>query len=130
MNLKVIFLFCGGLFWLAACGRDNSSLPTRVPTAAPLISLPLTNTPFTSEIELETPHAANATDSMVDDATEVDAILQEIDLEVCQQVFQTRAELDVLQEQGKDVTELATAVAELVVELAYCESLLTPTPTN
>lgn len=96
----------------------------------PLTPLPATNTPIPSEIESEMPNAVNTIGTTASDTAEIDTILQEVDLKVCAEVFETQAELETLQEAGKDVTELATAVAELAVELAYCESLLTPTPVN
>lgn len=129
MNAKIIVLLCC-LFWLGACSQNDMSLPTRVPTALPLPSLPPTNTPLSSEIQSEMPNAVNAIDATANDAAEIDAILQEIDQEVCREVFDTQAELEALQDEGKDVAELATAVAELAVELDYCKSLITPTPVN
>lgn len=123
MNPKtVVFLCC--LFWLAACSNNDPSLPTRVPTAMPIIPIPPTNTPISSKIEVET---INDTSS---DAAEIDPVLNEIDREVCQEIFETQAELDALQKEGKDVAELATAVAELADELENCESFMTPTPNN
>jgi hypothetical protein len=56
--------------------------------------------------------------------------LEEIDREACEQALATQTELTTLQEQGQDVSELATAAAELVEELDNCEILLTPTPSN
>jgi hypothetical protein len=66
----------------------------------------------------------------VDEEIEAEAILETLDLETCQEALATQSELETLQEQGQDVTELATAVAELIEELENCETLLTPTPLN
>jgi hypothetical protein len=54
--------------------------------------------------------------------------LPEIDQAVCAEALETQAELESLQEQGQDVAELATAVAELVGEMSQCASFYTPTP--
>jgi hypothetical protein len=125
MRAKIPILLCC-LFWLAACTNTNPSPPTRMPTAIPLEDpLPATNTPLNTEIEPDIPGPANIPP---DDTVEADPALQEIDAEVCREAFEKQAELEALQEQGQDVTELVTAVAELVVELSYCESFFTPTP--
>lgn len=137
MRAQVIFLFfC--LLGLGACTGNDPALPTYMPTAVPeLITtpttpLPPTNTPITNELATmpATPQPLTSTPIMTNDEADVDAVLQEIDQEVCQEVLTTQAELVALQEQGQDVAELVTAVAELVDELADCESLLTPTPFN
>ncbi len=92
------------------------------------LPLPATNTPPAVEVESGVPDPSISPDAAASATAEIDAILQEIDLEACQQIIETQAELDALQEQGKDVTELATAVAELAIELEYCEPLLVATP--
>ena len=124
MEPKAILIFLCCLFWLGACSNNEPSLPTRVPTANPIQSLPPTNTPIISEIEID------SSDNSTSDTAEIEAVLQEVDQEVCQEILETQAELEALQEEGKDIAELATAVAELAVELEYCESLATPTPNN
>ena len=111
----VLFIVC--LWTLAGCSNSNAPLPTLIPTAwvertaTPLPSLPATNTPV-----------------HVPEDEGVEAVLEEIDRETCQEAVKTQEELEGLQAQGQDVAELATAVAELIIELDNCDILLTPTP--
>ncbi len=104
---------------LSACTNSNTPLPTLAPAAhiefvaTASAPLPATNTPIP-----------------MTQADETDVAIEEIDREVCQDARTTQSELELLQEQGQDVTELATAVAELIEELEDCVILLTPTPFN
>ena len=118
MKIKItLILVC--VVALSACTNSNTPVPTLAPTAhiesvaTPSAPLPATNTPIP-----------------MTQADETDVALEEIDREVCQEAVTTQSELKLLQEQGQDVTELATAVAELIAELEDCVILLTPTPFN
>ena len=91
----------------------------------PVLSLPATNTPISSA-----PAEDDASGLATSEANEAEAVIEEIDREVCEEAVTTQAELADMQAQGEDVAELATAVAELMVELGDCEILLTPTPFN
>lgn len=95
------------------------------PSPTAVLSLPATNTPIPS-----TPVVDDASGLATGEANEAEAVIEEIDREVCEQAVITQAELADRQAQGEDVAELATAVAELMVELGGCEILLTPTPFN
>jgi hypothetical protein len=143
MKAKATLIFFW-LFVLAACASKDATLPTRVPTVvleatvAADQPLPATNTPVPMVVNGDnalpaattvSPSSPN-TNNTASEEGDVETALQDIDQEVCQEAFAAQAELNALQEQGQDVSELATAVAELVDELAYCESLLTPTPSN
>ena len=130
MRIKIILFFL--LFWtLAACDNDSSVLPTLMPTAqlesppTAVLSLPATNTPVSPAPTIDGAPAVATNES-----DEAEAVIEEIDREVCEQAATAQAELADRQAQGKDVAELATAVAELMAELDNCEILLTPTPFN
>jgi hypothetical protein len=56
----------------------------------------------------------------------IDTVLQEIDNRVCQEALETRAELEELLAQGRDIADLIGAIDDLIVELEGCS--LTPTP--
>jgi len=120
-----------------ACSNENTSLPTAQPTLAPFAS------PVPGTIDMATSDAAAATvispaveatsesgsqDIPVNSTVEADPALPDIDQAVCAEALETQAELENLQAQGQDVTELATAVAELVGEMSQCASFYTPTP--
>ena len=128
MKIKLIFLILPFIVG-TACTDDSTVLPTLMPTAhlaltaTPASSLPATNTPVNVE-----PQVDNALESATNEAAEAEAVIEEIDREVCEQALASQAELTTLQEQGQDVSELATAAAELVEELDNCVILLTPTP--
>jgi hypothetical protein len=123
MKARTILLL--SLWAIVGCTNNDAPLPTLVPTAwieatpLPALPLPATNTP-----------PSQPPDTAVDEEIEAEAILETLDLETCQEALATQSELEALQEQGQDVTELATAVAELIEELENCETLLTPTPLN
>ncbi len=85
----------------------------------PLPPLPATNT-----------LPSDTLDSIEDGINGAGTVIELIDLETCQEALATQSELESLQEQGQDVAELATAVAELIEELENCETFLTPTPLN
>lgn len=125
------------LFVLSACGAEDEALPTAVqPASTP--ALPATNSlPPTNDITtdpqpetldgtpaLETPEIPPGT-AAGDDFLPIDSILNEIDNEVCADAYETLDELEALIEAGEDVTELKTAVEELIAELENCP---TPTP--
>ena len=128
-KVLVLFSCLCALFLLSACSQNESPLPTRVPTAMPL-PLPATNTPPAVEIESDVPDPTTIPDAAASAPAEIEAVLQAIDLETCQEIIETQAELNALQEEGNDVTELATAVAELALELEGCELFVTATPEN
>lgn len=123
MKATIIFFFC--MWAIVSCTSNDAPVPTLAPTAwidvptTPSHALPATNTPPT----LPSGPAA-------DETSEAEAILETIDLEACREALATQSELESLQEQGQDVAELATAVAELIEELENCETGLTPTPFN
>ncbi len=131
MTRGKIILFFLLFLAVAACTGNNTTLPTLMPTvqielpAPPVLSLPATNTPLSTE-----PATDNDPAFATNEATTAEAVIEEIDREVCQQALATQAELAALQDQGQDVAELATAAAELVEELDNCVILLTPTPFN
>jgi hypothetical protein len=81
------------------------------------VGLPPTNTP-----------AATLSPDAQATLTALDPVLAEIDAEVCQEAHQTRAEIEVLLQQGQDVADLAAAIDELIAEIEGCALLLTPTP--
>ena len=112
-----------------ACTGEELPLPTLQPSLIPLAS------PIPDTVDTTTRNASEATAiSPTLEATgeagtiEADPALQEIDQAVCAEALKTQAELETLQEQGQDVAELATAVAELVGEMSQCASFYTPTP--
>ncbi|MAT96601.1 MAG: hypothetical protein CL608_05610 [Anaerolineaceae bacterium] len=108
-----------------ACADESTPLPTLQPTLAPLASpVPDTAIPATIEATGEAGSEAVPASS----TPEADPALPEIDQAVCEEALKTQAELETLQEQGQDVSELATAVAELVGEMSQCASFYTPTP--
>jgi hypothetical protein len=131
MRIKFILLILPFFIVWTACTSDSTVLPTLMPTvqlelpATPVFSLPATNTPISVE-----PIVDNVSELATSDAAEAEAVIEEIDREACEQALATQTELTTLQEQGQDVSELATAAAELVEELDNCEILLTPTPSN
>jgi hypothetical protein len=116
-----ILLAC--LLILAACNRDPAPVPTATPTsgsdspAETPLALPPTNTPAA------TPEALSTGDFLA-----IDAYLQEIDQDVCQQAYETRREIEDLLAQGADVEELQAALDELIAELQNCAPAVTPTP--
>lgn len=108
-----------------ACTNEESPLPTLQPTIVPLAS-PVPDTALPSTIEAT--GEAGSLDVPANSTVEADPALPEIDQAVCAEALETQMELESLQEQGQDVTELATAVAELVGEMSQCASFYTPTP--
>jgi len=133
MKTKLFLLLCCVL-GLMACTNNETPLPTLQPTLAPLAS------PVPDTLNAATRDAAEATaispatgeagsvDMPASGTAEADPALQEIDQAVCAEALETQAELESLQAQGQDVSELATAVAELVGEISQCASFYTPTP--
>jgi hypothetical protein len=120
MKAKIIIFFACFVA-VAACTDNAAPVPTLVPTAwleataTPLpTTLPATYTPVVAPL---------VTDETAD-------ALQDVDWDTCQEAVTTQQELLELQAQGQDVAELATAVAELIVELDDCVILMTPTPFN
>lgn len=106
---------------LAACGGNDQKLPMQTATATvpdlplPTVSLPATNTP-----------PSNVTE--VDEFIDIDAVLEEIDRDVCQKAHEMQEEIEALLAQGVELEELATAIDELREEMANCPPSLTPTP--
>lgn len=124
MKTKRYLLLCCVLS-LMACANEEAPLPTLQPTLTPLASsVPNTALPPTTEATGE----ASSADVPASSTVEADPALPEIDQAVCEEALETQAELETLQEQGQDVSELATAVAELVGEMSQCASFYTPTP--
>lgn len=113
-----------------ACTNEDTPLPTLQPTNVPLASpVPDAGDTATRDAsEAPTIDEAGSVDVPANSTVEADPALQEIDQEVCAEALKTQAELETLQEQGQDVSELATAVAELVGEMSQCASFYTPTP--
>ncbi|MCI0395902.1 MAG: hypothetical protein L0332_17640 [Chloroflexi bacterium] len=97
-------LLWSGTLLLLGCNGGDTPLPTRVIPAATVEVLP------------------------TQDLTAIDAVLQEIDDEVCREAHETRAEIEALLQQGQDVADLAEAIDELIAELEGCSTMLTPTP--
>lgn len=108
------------LWTMASCTSSNGAVPTLMPTAqvgataTPFPGLPATNTPI----------------SAVGEDDNGEALIEEVDLIVCREALEAQDELATRQASGQDVSELATAVAELMAEVEHCETLLTPTPLN
>ena len=136
MKTKIFLLLCCVL-GLVACTNEEPPLPTLQPTIV------LSASPASDTIDVATPDASEATalaptlaatgepgsmDVPANSTAEADPALQEIDQAVCAEALKTQAELERLQEQGQDVAELATAVAELVGEMSQCASFYAPTP--
>ena len=111
------------LLFMAACNRDPLPVQTVAPTAGidepagTAVSPPATPAPAA------TPGVISTSDFLA-----IDAYLQEIDQDVCQQAYETRREIEALLAQGADVQELQAAVDELIAELQNCPPTLTPTP--
>jgi hypothetical protein len=132
-----IFLLLVCVLGLMACTNEDTPLPTGQPTLAPLAS-PVPDTVDTATRDaaeatalsptLEATGEAGSLDIPANSTVEADPALPEIDQAVCAEALETQAELESLQEQGQDVAELATAVAELVGEMSQCASFYTLTP--
>ena len=120
---RLLFLCC--VLGLMACSTENTPLPTLQPTLPPLAS-PVPDTVISPT--LEATGEAGSIDVPASSTVEADPALPEIDQAVCEEALETQAELERLQEQGQDVAELATAVAELGGEMSKCASFYTPTP--
>ena len=128
MKTKTLLFLCFVL-GLMACTSEGTPLPTLQPTVVPLAS-PIPDTGNTAPGGTSEATLVPVDEADIPATTEADPALPEIDTAVCAEAFKTQAELEDLQAQGQDVSELATAVAELVGEMSQCASFYTPTPLN
>jgi hypothetical protein len=116
-----------GLWLLAGCAGADTTLPTVAVPAATVESRPATvAVPPAVLPPTHTPAATTAAEVATLEA--IDPVLAEIDAEVCREAIETRAEIEVLLQQGQEVADLAAAVDELITEIEGCAVLLTPTP--
>ena len=119
----------------AACSGSENAVPTVAQPASTPIPLETNSLPPTTDIStaqpanaapaLETPNIQPGSIITGDDFLPIDAILDEIDNDVCQDAYETKLELEASIAEGADLAELETAIEELIAELENCP---TPTP--
>ena len=118
----ILLFFVLSLF-VTACNNDSSAiLPTLAPTTtinqpsvADDMNLPPTNTPVVPP-------------ELSDDLDAIDAVLQDIDNDICREAHEAWTEIKEMLAQGQDVADLEVAIVELINELDNCSLEITPTP--
>jgi hypothetical protein len=133
-----LFLLLVTPLLFSACNGQDGVLPTSASTA---VISPVNTEEIPPTNNIETPVFETTPESVTipsesdidagavitgDDFLPIDEILNEIDNDVCQNAYETKAELEALIEEGEELEELETAVEELIQELENCP---TPTPT-
>lgn len=124
----LLWLFVLSALFIAGC---NNGVDAPVLTIAPTASVNQPADDSSGNFPPTTTPVIPATPLPVEgsqDLEAIDAVLQEIDSDLCREAHEARAEIAELLAEGQDVADLETAIIELINELDNCSLEMTPGP--